>query len=251
MRISIVFVLLIAGANATTSKPCADFSPSPIAFLALPAYFPHQRISKLTDLADIEEIRQIISQYAFSIDGRDFDALSEVFAMDAVADYSAPLGVLNGLAAIETTLSAALSQFPSTQHQLGTQRIRLCEKNTAISATYYRAAHYLNATGGALHVIDDSGVLIAYSQYQDSWIKRNGTWKIVYRNNVYMVSACAGQIACNKLTLAGAAGHRLELTIATRAFETRYFVRDARTRMLRSLMGIEGLIAIRGHACSS
>lgn len=188
MRTSTVLTLLNAAANAITSKPCADFSPSPIAFPALPAFFPRQKISKLTDLADIEEIRQTLSQYPFSIDGRDFDALSDVFTADAIADYSPPLGVLNGLAAIQTTLSAALSQFPGTQHQLGTQKIRLCEKNTAISATYYRAAHYLNATGGALQVIDDSGVLVAYSQYQDSWVKRNGTWKIVYRNNIYMVS---------------------------------------------------------------
>jgi ketosteroid isomerase-like protein len=189
MWTSNVFTLLIAAANAITPKPCTEYSPDPITFPELPAYFPRQKISKLTDLADIEEIRQTLSQYPFSIDARDFDALSDVFATDAVANYSAPLGVLNGLAAIQTTLSAALSQFPGTQHQLGTQRIRLCEKNTAISATYYRAAHYLNATGGALQVIDDSGVLIAYSQYQDSWVRRNGTWKIVHRNNVYMVSS--------------------------------------------------------------
>ncbi|KAF3033261.1 hypothetical protein E8E12_003574 [Didymella heteroderae] len=186
MRISTAFTLLLAAAHATTSRPCTSFSPGPITFSELPGYFPRQKISKLTDLADIEEIRQTLSQYAFSIDGRDFDALSDIFAEDAVANYSAPLGVLNGLAVIETTLAAALSQFPGTQHQLGTQRIRLCEKHTAISTTYYRAAHYLNATGGALQVIDDSGVLIAYSQYQDSWIKHNGKWKIVYRNNVYM-----------------------------------------------------------------
>jgi len=104
-----------------------------------------------------------------------------------------PLGVLNGLAAIETTLSLALSQFPVTQHQLGTQRIRLCGKDAAISATYYRAAHYLNATGGALQIIDDSGILVAYSQYQDSWVKRNGTWKIAYRDNVYMVGSHGDQ----------------------------------------------------------
>lgn len=207
-----VVAIVIATNGALASKLCANYSPSPIAFSELPAYFPPQKISKFTDLADTEEIRQTLSQYAFSIDSRDFNALSDVFATDAVANYSAPLGVLNGLAAIETTLSAALAQFPGTQHQLGTQRIRLCEKDTAISATYYRAAHYLNATGGALQVIDDSGVLIAYSQYQDSWVKRNGTWKIAYRNNVYMVISHAVQIACRKLTLAGAVGHRLELT---------------------------------------
>jgi hypothetical protein len=180
--------LLVTTTQVLALKSCAQFSPGPVAFSDLPAYFPRQKFSKLANLADIEEIRQALSQYPFSIDSRDFGALSDVFTTDAIANYSAPLGVLNGLPAIETTLSAALSQFSGTQHQLGTQRIRLCEKDTAISATYYRAVHYLNATGGALQVIDDSGVLIAYSQYQDSWVKLNGTWKIAYRNNVYMVS---------------------------------------------------------------
>lgn len=214
-----VAAALIATNEALASKSCTDFSPSPIIFSELPAYFPRPKISKLTEVADTEEIRQTLSQYAFSIDGRDFSALSDVFATNAVANYSAPLGILNGLAAIETTLSAALSQFPGTQHQLGTQRIRLCGKDTAISATYYQAAHYLNATGGALQVIDDSGVLIAYSQYQNSWVKRNGTWKIAYRNNVYMVGFCRGSLIERQLTLAGSFSHRLELMVATYPFK--------------------------------
>lgn len=189
-------VALVTTTQAAASRSCAQFSPGPVPISELATYFPRQKISKLTDLADIDEIRQQLAQYAFSIDGRDFSALTEVFIVDAVANYSAPLGVLNGLASIETTLSAALSQFPGTQHHLGTQRVRLCEKDTAISATYYRAAHYLqqNATGGALQVIDTSGLLVAYSQYQDSWVKRNGTWKIAYRNHVYMVSCCNLQV---------------------------------------------------------
>lgn len=190
MRIFPALTLLFRTAHAIASRSCAEFSPSPVPFSQLPDYFSRQKVSDVAVLADVEEIRQTLSQYAFSIDGRDFDALSDVFTTDAVANYSAPLGVLNGLEAIEATLSAALSQFPGTQHLLGTQKIRLCSKETAISATYYRAAHYLqqNATGGATEIIDDSGLLVAYSQYQDSWVKRNGTWKIAYRNNVYMVS---------------------------------------------------------------
>ncbi|KAF1927201.1 uncharacterized protein M421DRAFT_422058 [Didymella exigua CBS 183.55] len=179
---------LVATARAAGARPCSQFSPSPVPVSGLTAYFPRQKISTFAALADIDEIRQTLAQYAFIIDGRDFGALADVFITDAVANYSAPLGVLNGLASIESTLSASLSQFPGTQHHLGTQRIRLCDKETAISATYFRAAHYLqqNATGGATQIIDDSGFLVAYSQYQDSWVKQNGTWKISYRNNVYM-----------------------------------------------------------------
>ncbi|KAJ4333998.1 hypothetical protein N0V95_009286 [Ascochyta clinopodiicola] len=139
-------------------------------------------------LLDTESIRQTLSLYAYIIDGRTFDSLSDIFTTDAIANYSAPLGVMNGVEEIKKSLSAALAPFPGTQHLLGSQSIRLCNKTEAISATYFRAAHFLqrNATGAVPDVADYSNMLYAYAQYQDSWVKRNGLWKIKYRNLVYM-----------------------------------------------------------------
>lgn len=63
MRGILVFVaaILIATNEAFALKPCANFSPGPIFFSELPAYFSRPKISKLTELADTEEIRQILS----------------------------------------------------------------------------------------------------------------------------------------------------------------------------------------------
>lgn len=188
MRPLVIAALLGTIAQGSTHPSCADFSPAPIPTSQLPSYFPRQKLTSASSLLDVEDIRQTVSEYAFIIDARAFDSLSDIFTTDAVANYSEPLGVLSGVETIKTTLSAALAQFPGTQHLLGSQRIRLCNKTTAISATYFRAAHFLNDTVGAVAFLDDSTIFTAYAQYQDSWVKSDGLWKIKYRNVVYMVS---------------------------------------------------------------
>lgn len=188
MRVLTAAVLFVAATQGAITSSCADFSLAPVPISQLPSYFPRQKSNNAATLADVEDIRQTLSDYAFAIDGRAFDTLSNVFTKNATANYSAPLGVLSGVETIKATLAAALGQFPGTQHLLGSQRIRLCDKNTAISATYFRAAHFLNATVGATEFLDDSSLFTAYAQYQDSWVKRDGLWKIAFRNVVYMVS---------------------------------------------------------------
>lgn len=170
---------------AITSQACNGYSPSPIPVGQLPAFFPPQHRPEVATLLDTEAIRQILALYPYIIDGRSFSALSDVFTSDAVANYSAPLGVLNGLSTIASTLESALASFEGTQHLLGTQSIRICDDNIAISITYYRAVHFLpqNGTGG---VVGANDIIYAYGQYQDTWEKRDGLWRIVYRNLVYM-----------------------------------------------------------------
>lgn len=181
--------LLVAIPQVVASNVCAQFSASPVPVHQLPNYFPTQKVVNVESLLETEAIRQTLSLYVYVIDARTYDSLSEVFTTDAVANYSAPLGVIKGVEAIKTTLAAGLAQFAGTQHLLGSQSIRLCDPIRAMSVTYFRAAHFLprNVTEGALDVADYSSILYAYGQYQDSWEKHDGLWKIVYRNLVYMV----------------------------------------------------------------
>lgn len=142
-------------------------------------------------VVDTEAIRQILLLYPLAIDGRAFSSLENIFAPDAVANYSAPIGVLAGTSAIATALETALAAFLGTQHHLGASNVRICgNQEQAISATYYRAVHFLsqNSTAGSSDIVSGNGVLYAYGQYQDTWEKRGGQWKIIYRNLVYMVS---------------------------------------------------------------
>lgn len=133
-----------------------------------------------TDAGTVEAIRNTLAIYAFAIDGKDFDSLSKVFATDVVANYSEPLNVLTPLSTIQSVLNTSLACV-LTQHLLGTQRIDVLSPTTAKSVTYYRAAHF--GTGDKANEVD-----YAYGQYQDDWRLSAGTWRIVHRNLVYMVS---------------------------------------------------------------
>ncbi|KAL1620266.1 hypothetical protein SLS56_009700 [Neofusicoccum ribis] len=193
MKISglhLVPMALLPGLVASIHTPvglysnCTSLSPAPIPADELLSYFPPRPVH---DFAAVENIRRTLATYAFAIDGKNWNALEYVFTKDAVANYSEPIGLLSGLEAIQTTLPPGLATFVGTQHHLGTQVIDVCSPDTAISVTYYRAAHFLSTTGAPTSVTDDDQVLTAWGQYQDTWKKQEDqSWKIVYRNVIYM-----------------------------------------------------------------
>lgn len=53
---------------------------------------------------DYIAVRQTLNRYPLAIDGKDFAALSEVFAPNVVANYSTSIGVLSGLTQVEEVL---------------------------------------------------------------------------------------------------------------------------------------------------
>lgn len=74
----------------------------------------------------------------------------------------------------------------TTQHLLGTQCIDVTSAKTARSVTYFTAAHFGKGAS-------EGQVYYAYAQYQDSWERRGvDSWRIVYRNLVYMVRLSPG-----------------------------------------------------------
>ena len=165
---------------------CPQISPGPEPLFNLPTDFPPPVIQ---DASTTEAIRQTLALYPFTVDGRNWNALTRIFATNARANYSAPLGVLNGVQQIIDVLSQDLEMFVSTQHHFGTQFIDVCSPNTAVSITYFRAAHFSTPYVSASQVANLSQVLYAYGQYQDTWDRQDDqTWKITNRNLVYMVS---------------------------------------------------------------
>jgi SnoaL-like domain len=115
--------------------------------------------------------------------------LRRIFTPDARANYSDPLGVLNGVDAIINTLPAGLTLFASTQHMYGTQYIETCSLTSALSITYSQATHFFTPYAGVTSPVDGSQVLVDRGMYQDTWARQgNGTWKITNRKLVRMVS---------------------------------------------------------------
>ncbi|KAL4936539.1 hypothetical protein BDV06DRAFT_227812 [Aspergillus oleicola] len=161
-----------------------DTDQSPIPMHDLPTLFPP---TLAVDSVSTETIRKTLALYPLAIDGKNFAALESVFAPDAVANYSAPLGVLTPVSAIQKTLSKSLDCV-TTQHSLGTQLVDVIDMYHARSITYYTAAHF----GKAEEMKDQ--VATAHGQYQDEWVRvGDGTWRIVYRNLVYMSEIVGNQ----------------------------------------------------------
>ncbi|KAL4963783.1 nuclear transport factor 2 family protein [Aspergillus stella-maris] len=149
---------------------------NPIPLYNLPSLFPS---SPAVDSSTTETIRKTLALYPLAIDGKNFTALSSVFAPDAVANFSSPLGVLSPLSDIQETLRQSLTCV-TTQHSLGTQLIDVLDVYRARSVTYYTAEHFRRSEEGY-------GVVTAHGQYQDEWVRMgDGTWRIVVRNLVFM-----------------------------------------------------------------
>jgi ketosteroid isomerase-like protein len=147
-----------------------------------------------TDAGTIEAIRNTLAIYAFAVDGKDFDALSKVFTTGATANYSAPLNVLTPLKTIQSVLHTSLGCV-TTQHLYGTQRIDVLSPVTAKSVTYYHTTHFGKGDKA-------NEAAYAYGQYQDDWKRQSsGTWRIVHRNLVYMVSALSGKLAVKSVLI--------------------------------------------------
>lgn len=120
------------------------------------------------------------AHYILAVDGKNFDALSLSLAPDIIANYSAPLGLLNNLTTVQTALAASLKPV-TTQHLMGTQIIDILSPKKAFSISYVQSTHFgVGAYFGE--------TVRAYIQYQDVWKKQKDlTWRVSHRNLVYMV----------------------------------------------------------------
>lgn len=117
--------------------------PAPIPFASLPSLFSPDADLSLPDPIIESQIRNTLALYVFSIDSKNFTALSSVFHPDAVANYSEPINVISGLPEIMETLEASLARFAGTQHSYGTQAIQVDDAGSCARViTYYTAAHF-------------------------------------------------------------------------------------------------------------
>lgn len=151
----------------------------PLSFFSLPKSFPKAQGPQ--DAVALEQIRNTLGLYPLSIDGKNFDALEQVFTPDAVANYSSPISVLRGLPAIKATLEKILAPVDS-QHMYGTQVVEIRHGGCEASAvTYVTVAQF----GRGPY---EGEVLYSYGQYQDTLVRiPSGGWRIKERNLVYMV----------------------------------------------------------------
>ena len=168
-------------ADIATAKPPLGKTTLTPAELALAL---SSKTEASTDTRSVNTIRNKLSLYTLSIDSQTFDIFNQIFDENVVANYSAPIGVINGLENVTATIAASFVKIGGSQHHLGSQIVWIADDNNAFSVSYYRSAQFSKSG------LPNEG-LYAFGQYQDSWFREDAedqSWRIVQRNLVYMVS---------------------------------------------------------------
>ena len=79
----------------------------------------------LQEISDRMEIQDLLVEYSYAIDQRDWDALDRVFTPDAFIDFTETGGARGGLGEIKKFLASALVHFASSQHLVATSQITI------------------------------------------------------------------------------------------------------------------------------
>jgi SnoaL-like domain len=129
--------------------------------------------------ADRLAIRQLIDAYAHHADRRQPEDQAALYAEDGrtllYADPSAsePTQVLTGHAEHVEGFRAGLAPYAATMHFNGQSSIEL-DGDHATGESYCLAHHLLETEEGRT-------LLVLFIRYQDSFVKRDGTWRFAER----------------------------------------------------------------------
>lgn len=120
----------------------------------------------------LEDERSLVDatiRYCWAIDGRDFDALADVFTDDAVVQYGF-VDPIQGLAEIQAYVAKILTPLDASQH-LVTNHQSGRDADGVHSRCYFQAQHVRKGSdGGANYIV--AGI------YRDRWSETPAGWRI-------------------------------------------------------------------------
>ena len=135
----------------------------------------------LADLAAERAIRDGLARFARILDGKQWDALGDVFADDLTFDYG--LGEQVGMAALTANMRRFLDVCGPSQHLIGSMMITVDPGAiTATSRAYVQARHQ-RASDPLGPVFDSNG------EYIDRWERRPTGWRIVRRDALWQTQS--------------------------------------------------------------
>ncbi|KOG91763.1 nuclear transport factor 2 family protein [Streptomyces varsoviensis] len=79
----------------------------------------------IQEISDRLEIQELLVAYATAVDGKDFDALDQIFTEDAHIDYTAFGAIAGTLAEMKKYLTSSMAQLTACQHLMANTEIRL------------------------------------------------------------------------------------------------------------------------------
>lgn len=125
----------------------------------------------LQQLSDRMEIQDLMVEYCYAIDNRDWDALDNVFTPDAIIDYSEMVGFKGNLAETKKFLSESMVVIQDCQHIISTSQIRL-DGDRATGRTVCTNPMVLKP---------DGHVFIVGLWYKDEFVRTDKGWRISSR----------------------------------------------------------------------
>jgi hypothetical protein len=129
----------------------------------------------VTWLRDLEELRRLPQRYARAIDGRDIDAVGQLFDPEGTVDGARGL---SEVPAYLDGLRTATPVFETSMHVLGEPLIDLEPGADEARMDTYAVVHMLRPAGSAE---DD---LVLGIRYLDDVVRRPGGWVVHHRRAV-------------------------------------------------------------------
>lgn len=124
-------------------------------------------------LADLEEIRRVLSLYCKCLDQRRFADLDAVFTDDTVGVYR-EAGTYHGREAVSRFIEAALTQCGPTQHLIGSIDLAV-DGDRATGSCYLQAIHLAKKPGY------EGRVWTFWGEYLDEFRRTPQGWRISRR----------------------------------------------------------------------
>lgn len=128
----------------------------------------------LQEISDRLEIQQLMVDYSTAIDGKDFDALDQIFTADAYIDYR-PMGGIDGrYPEVKAWLARTLPRFPRYQHMLGNFSLKI-EGDRATGRTICFNPMQVNLADGQRQT------MFFGLWYRDRFLRTDQGWRMVER----------------------------------------------------------------------
>jgi ketosteroid isomerase-like protein len=125
----------------------------------------------LQEISDRFEIQDLLVAYSYAIDTRDWDALDDVFAPDAVIDYTEMGGTRGTLEETKAFLRKVMGMFAGFQHMVGTTQLTF-DGDTAFGRTICHNPMVVDRGDGA------TDVMFCGLWYRDTFVRTPDGWRI-------------------------------------------------------------------------
>ena len=130
------------------------------------------------------EISDVLDDYAYAIDTRDFDLVASVFTADAVLDYTSAGGPSGQRDDVVGWLADSLPAVTLTQHVVTNRRIRVDGDAATVRSELLNPLLFDGETG--------TSMLLLGGRYDDTLRRTPEGWRITHR--VHATSWTAGPV---------------------------------------------------------